>query len=116
MKSKHWPISRLLLMVVLLAACQPTPTPPSTIAPSPTTAADAIPLYKDAGRPPAERAQDLLSRMTLAEKIGQMTQVEKDSIKPEDIAAKFIGSLLSGGGGAPSPPPPAAPQETMGQV
>ena len=108
MKSKHWPISRLLLMVVLLAACQPTPTPPSTIAPSPTTAADAIPLYKDAGRPPAARAQDLLSRMTLAEKIGQMTQVEKDSIKPEDITAKFIGSLLSGGGGSPSPNTPAA--------
>ncbi|MFZ1402234.1 MAG: glycoside hydrolase family 3 N-terminal domain-containing protein, partial [Anaerolineae bacterium] len=46
--------------------------------------------------------------MTLAEKIGQMTQVEKDSIKPEDITTKFIGSLLSGGGGSPSPNTPAA--------
>lgn len=79
MKSKHWPINRLLLMIALLAACQPTPAPPSTIAPSPTPPANANPLYKDAGRPAAERAQDLLSRMTLAEKIGQMTQVEKDS-------------------------------------
>jgi beta-glucosidase len=40
--------------------------------------------------------------MTLAEKIGQMTQVEKGSIAPGDITALFIGSLLSGGGGSPT--------------
>jgi beta-glucosidase len=40
--------------------------------------------------------------MTLAEKIGQMTQVEKNSIQPGDITAKFIGSILSGGGGSPA--------------
>ena len=47
------------------------------------------------------RVSDLLARMTLAEKIGQMTQVEKNSIAPDDITNLFIGSLLSGGGGAP---------------
>ncbi|MBC8100145.1 MAG: glycoside hydrolase family 3 protein, partial [Armatimonadetes bacterium] len=41
--------------------------------------------------------------MTLAEKIGQMTQVEKNSITPSDIATYFIGSVLSGGGGNPTP-------------
>ena len=40
-------------------------------------------------------------RMTLDEKIGQMTQVEKNSIKPGDITKYFIGSILSGGGGSP---------------
>lgn len=39
--------------------------------------------------------------MTLAEKIGQMTQVEKNSITPEEVGAYFIGSVLSGGGGFP---------------
>jgi len=36
--------------------------------------------------------------MTLEEKIGQMTQVEKNSIRPGDITRYFIGSILSGGG------------------
>lgn len=49
------------------------------------------------------RAADLLSRMTLAEKIGQMTQVEKNSITPAEVTQYFIGSVLSGGGGNPSP-------------
>lgn len=40
--------------------------------------------------------------MTLAEKIGQMTQVEKNSITPPEVNAYFIGSVLSGGGGSPA--------------
>lgn len=51
---------------------------------------------------------DLLSRMTLAEKIGQMTQIEKNSVKPGDIARLGIGSVLSGGGGNPDPNTPKA--------
>ena len=39
--------------------------------------------------------------MTLDEKIGQMTQVEKNSIAPSAITKYFIGSILSGGGGSP---------------
>jgi beta-glucosidase len=48
-----------------------------------------------------QRVEDLLARMTLAEKIGQMTQVEKGSIKPADVTRYFIGSVISGGGGSP---------------
>jgi beta-glucosidase len=44
----------------------------------------------------------LISCMTLDEKIGQMTQIEKNSIQPGDISKYFIGSILSGGGGSPS--------------
>lgn len=44
---------------------------------------------------------DLLSRMTIAEKVGQMTQVEFGSITPDDVAIWAIGSVLSGGGGNP---------------
>ena len=35
--------------------------------------------------------------MTLAEKIGQMTQVERDSITPDEVTAYAIGSVLTGG-------------------
>lgn len=66
------------------------------------------PLYLDAALPVEERVDDLLARMTLAEKIGQMTQVEKNSINPADITGLYIGSLLSGGGGSPSPNTPEA--------
>ncbi|MBN8636579.1 MAG: glycoside hydrolase family 3 protein [Anaerolineae bacterium] len=45
----------------------------------------------------------LLAQMTLAEKIGQMTQIEKNSITPAEAAEYFIGSILSGGGGNPDP-------------
>ncbi|MFT7587238.1 MAG: beta-glucosidase [Cellvibrionaceae bacterium] len=49
------------------------------------------------------RVDALLAQMTLAEKIGQMTQVEKNSIQKGDIAKLGIGSILSGGGGNPVP-------------
>lgn len=49
------------------------------------------------------QVEQLLQQMTLAEKIGQMTQVEKNSITPEDVANYAIGSVLSGGGGSPIP-------------
>ena len=40
--------------------------------------------------------------MTLAEKIGQMTLVEKNSIDAGAVADRFIGGVLSGGGGTPA--------------
>ncbi len=48
----------------------------------------------------------LLGEMTLTEKIGQMTQVEKYSISPDEVAEYGIGSVLSGGGGNPTPNTP----------
>src|SRR5450631_3912756 len=61
----------------------------------------ANPIYKDASRPVADRVKDLLSQMTLDEKIGQMTLVEKDSMHIDDVALLGIGGVLSGGGGSP---------------
>jgi beta-glucosidase len=78
----------LLLLVVLLVSCAPK----SRSAP-----------YKDPSQPVDVRVEDLLFRMTLEEKIGQMTQVENNSISPyylfppSEVAKYFIGSVLSGG-------------------
>jgi beta-glucosidase len=47
-----------------------------------------------------------MSQMTLAEKVGQMTLVEKNSIEADDITAHTIGGILSGGGGYPQPNTP----------
>ncbi|WP_335987164.1 glycoside hydrolase family 3 protein [Glycomyces sp. MUSA5-2] len=55
--------------------------------------------YLDAGLPIDERVNDLLSRMTIEEKVGQMTQVTVGAIDPypADVAEYGIGSLLNGG-------------------
>ena len=50
-----------------------------------------------------ERVEQLLSQMTLDEKIGQMTQAERNALTNlSDIKTYFLGSLLSGGGSAPA--------------
>src|SRR4030042_286165 len=78
----------LLLLVLLLASC--------------TLKTKPVP-YKDPRQPVDVRVEDLLSRMTLEEKIGQMTQVENNSISPyylfppSVVVKYFIGSVLSGG-------------------
>jgi beta-glucosidase len=48
------------------------------------------------------QVKQLLSQMTLDEKIGQMTQAEQDAIKDlNDIEKYFLGSILSGGNSDP---------------
>lgn len=55
-----------------------------------------------------QRVEDLLSRMTLEEKIGQMVQAERNSASPADVKNYFLGSILSGGGSTPTPNTPQA--------
>ncbi len=62
---------------------------------------------QDTALDPAVRAEELLARMTLAEKIGQMTLIEKGSVMPGDIDERLIGGVLSGGGGSPAENTPA---------
>ncbi|HMB90170.1 MAG TPA: glycoside hydrolase family 3 N-terminal domain-containing protein [Rhodothermales bacterium] len=50
-----------------------------------------------------EQARALLAEMTLAEKVGQMTQAEQSAMQdPTDVATLFLGSVLSGGGSDPA--------------
>lgn len=49
------------------------------------------PKYKDPKQPLAVRIKDLLSKMTLAEKIGQMTQIERENATADAISKYFIG-------------------------
>ncbi|MEV3938089.1 glycoside hydrolase family 3 N-terminal domain-containing protein [Glycomyces sp. NPDC049804] len=55
--------------------------------------------YRDADAAVADRVDDLLGRMTIEEKVGQMTQVAVPAIEriPADIGLLGIGSLLNGG-------------------
>ncbi len=60
-------------------------------------------IYKDPNQPIPARVNDLLSRMSLDEKLGQMTQAERGAVSNGQITQFRLGSLLSGGGSAPSP-------------
>ncbi|KUM67934.1 glycoside hydrolase family 3 N-terminal domain-containing protein [Streptomyces curacoi] len=60
--------------------------------------------YLDSKLPVRKRVADLLSRMSLEEKAGQMTQAERGALTASgDIATYALGSLLSGGGSTPTP-------------
>jgi len=101
-------LSFLLLLSFILSACGEQAITPVVTA-EPTEVIDLGPvIYTDASQPVEARVEDLLKRMTLDEKIGQMTQVEKNSIRSGDITKYFIGSILSGGGGSPAKNTPQA--------
>ncbi|GMH30033.1 hypothetical protein Nepgr_031876 [Nepenthes gracilis] len=58
--------------------------------------------YKDPRQRLGVRIKDLMSRMTLEEKIGQMTQIERSVASTEVTKKYMIGSVLSGGGSVPA--------------
>jgi beta-glucosidase len=76
------------------------PLPAVLLAALATTCLPAV----EATSPSARKAEALLQQMTLAEKIGQMTQVDSDALKqnPGDVQKFFLGSVLSGGNSNPA--------------
>ena len=76
---------------------------------------DAVIVYTDETLSDEVRIGDLLSRMSLREKIGQMALVERNSLlAPEDLANYGIGALLSGAGSKPEDNTPAGWQKMIG--
>jgi beta-glucosidase len=64
-------------------------------------------IYLDSTATVEERVEDLLSWMTLEEKVGQMAQGERGSSNIlNDISTYCLGSILSGGGSTPYPNTP----------
>lgn len=56
------------------------------------------------------RVDDLLSRMTLEQKVGQVIQADTNSVTPEEVKKYRLGSVLSGGNSAPGDKPYADTQ------
>ncbi|MBA0742289.1 hypothetical protein Gogos_015358, partial [Gossypium gossypioides] len=93
----------ILLMGILVWCCMAT-----------SANADTKMIYKDSNQPYNVRIKDLMGRMTLEEKIGQMIQIERNVSSPEVMRQYFIGSLLSGGGSEPTPQ--ASPKDWIDMV
>jgi beta-glucosidase len=64
----------------------------------PSLAQRNVEPYQNPKLPVAKRVDDLIARMTLDEKVGQMTQADSSFLKSEsDVDTLFLGSVLSGG-------------------
>lgn len=74
----------------------------------PTTVSAYQYPYQDPSLTVEQRISDLLPRMTLNEKVGQMLQVERLSATTTEVNTYSIGSVLSGGGSVPSPNTPTS--------
>jgi Glycosyl hydrolase family 3 N terminal domain len=89
--------------------------------------------YQDASLTPEQRADDLLPRMSLEEKVGQMTQINatalqgdpanpwdrgelNDEILDDVLCANLSGSILSGGGASPAVNTPRAWAEMTNRI
>ena len=85
--------ARPLLATLIVAACALAPA---------ARGADANP--KPFPPDPAREAQihAIVARMTLAQKIGQMTQADIRAITPAEVRRFYIGSVLNGGGAWPN--------------
>ena len=65
----------------------------------------AWPKIASAVKPDAaleKRVAEIVSKMTLAQKIGQMTQPEIKTATPSDVTRYYLGSVLNGGGSWPN--------------
>lgn len=74
---------------------------------APMASATPGPVYENSHASVSARVNDLLKRMSLDDKIGQMTQAERGAVTPDQAAALKLGSLLSGGGSVPASNTPA---------
>lgn len=100
-----------VLITALATAAAITVPVHTTAAATDSVATGSIALpYEDPTLPIPQRVVDLLGRMTLQEKIGQMTQAERGGIDADisKITTDHLGSVLSGGGSVPTPNTPSA--------
>jgi len=94
-----------LLPAVLLASCGDSRDPAGSDPGAASQSADSPwPGIAPAPLDPNVEAfvADLLRRMTLEEKVGQVIQAELRSVTPEDIRRYHLGSVLNGGGSTPN--------------
>ena len=108
-------LSLAVVASFLIAACQPDAPPPQSTASVATESGlpgteptliqpENWPLQpRVMVRDPEveQRVMDLMARMTLEEKVGQLMQADIDSVTPEQVRQFNLGSVLNGGSSAP---------------
>ena len=90
-----------LVVALGLVGCSSLASAPSPTAPPLTDWPHITSAIGKSAEVEAEVAR-ILSGMTLAQKIGQMTQPEIGSVTPTQVKQYYIGSVLNGGGSWPN--------------
>ena len=95
------------VMILALASCAEVEAPPVPVASSSTTNPSAWPKLNPPTLDPAveARVDEIMMKMTLEQKVGQVIQADTDSITPEEVKQYRLGSVLSGGNSAPGDEP-----------
>ncbi|MEC7290680.1 MAG: glycoside hydrolase family 3 N-terminal domain-containing protein, partial [Pseudomonadota bacterium] len=90
----------------------PSQTDTDTNAERPTINPDNWPSVETAPLDPAVEARidEIIAKMTIEQKVGQVIQADSGSVTPEDVKKYRLGSVLSGGNSAPGPEPYADAQ------
>ncbi|HZM23204.1 MAG TPA: glycoside hydrolase family 3 N-terminal domain-containing protein [Anaerolineales bacterium] len=92
-------VAKILMPVVVSAVLLTSMTGNSFAAPPPPRTPTPTPMPGGS----CTSTANCLAQMTLDEKIGQMTQANKNALTtPSDITTYYLGSLLSGGGEGPN--------------
>jgi len=97
------------LLLSLVTACdskkaeETAATPTAASAPAAATKVEWPAIKSAVQKDPAVEARitELMARMTLEEKVGQLIQPEIKHLTPEDIKQYHVGSVLNGGGSTP---------------
>lgn len=96
----------LCLLVLAISGCGPTstaPLPPERTGP-PTIHPEQWPQQSSpltTNLAVEARVAELLEKMTLEEKVGQVIQADIASVTPEEVKQYHLGSILNGGNSAP---------------
>lgn len=101
---------RGIAALIAVALMMPLAPAAAATASAPPPAESASAAYLNPRLPVQQRVRDLLRRMTLAEKVGKMTQAERADVTadPTLLTELGLGSVLSGGGSVPTPNTPEA--------
>ncbi|MFU8765145.1 MAG: glycoside hydrolase family 3 N-terminal domain-containing protein, partial [Haliea sp.] len=98
----------LLLMAILIAGCQDASTVEGSSLEAASTEAGAeaaSSIWPRINREPDPAVEgfveDVLSRMTLERKVGQIIQAEIQHVTPDQVRDFALGSVLNGGGSFP---------------
>lgn len=98
-------------LALAAVASAETPPPPSSVVHPEIWPQLAPALPPDAAL--EQRVEELLSRLSLEEKVGQVVQGDLDSVTPDDLRTYRLGSVLAGGNSEPGKRYNAPPSEWL---
>ena len=103
-------VSRALCATALLAACG------SAQNQGPVSTAPLVPASVRAAGVPAPDIEQLLAQMSVAEKVGQMTQASRTALQGAEVRESFLGSVLNGGDDLVNPNTPQNWADTVDRL